>query len=56
MTMKVEIIDELLKDCKIQEDVFGENGIFVKCQLTLQVATTNIADEKLLLYRCYFYL
>ena len=26
--MKVELIDELLKGCTTQEDVFGENGIF----------------------------
>jgi len=26
--MKVEIIDELLKGCKTQEDIFGENGVF----------------------------
>ena len=28
MAMKVELIDELLKGCKTQEDVFGEGGIF----------------------------
>jgi len=28
MAMKVELIDELLKGCTTQEDVFGENGIF----------------------------
>jgi len=28
MAMKVEMIDELLKDCKTQEDVFGEHGVF----------------------------
>jgi putative transposase len=28
MAMKAEMIDELLKGCKTQEDVFGENGIF----------------------------
>lgn len=26
--MKVEMIDELLKGCKTQEDIFGENGVF----------------------------
>lgn len=30
MTMKVEVIDELLKGCTTQEDVFGENGVFKK--------------------------
>lgn len=33
MTMKVEAIDELLKDCKTADDIFGENGLvkqFVK--------------------------
>lgn len=28
MAMKKEMIDELLKGCKTQEDVFGEHGIF----------------------------
>src|SRR3990167_4964793 len=28
MTMKVELLDELLKDCKTQEDIFGDKGIF----------------------------
>ncbi len=28
MVVKVEIIDELLKDCKTQKDVFGEDGVF----------------------------
>ncbi len=28
MAMKVELIDELLKGCTTQEDVFDENGIF----------------------------
>lgn len=27
MAMKVEMIDELLKDCKTSEDIFGENGL-----------------------------
>lgn len=27
MTMKVELLDELLKGCKTQEDLFGENGV-----------------------------
>jgi len=26
--MKVEMLDELLKGCKTQEDIFGENGVF----------------------------
>lgn len=26
--MKVELIDEPLRDCKAQEDVFGEKGVF----------------------------
>lgn len=33
MTMKVEMLDELLKDCKTSDDIFGENGLvkqFVK--------------------------
>jgi len=33
MVMKTEVLDELLKDCKTQEDIFGENGLvkqFVK--------------------------
>ena len=30
MTLKVEMIDELLKGCKTQEDIFGENGVFKK--------------------------
>lgn len=33
MTMKAELLDELLKDCKTQEDIFGANGLvkqFVK--------------------------
>lgn len=28
MVLKVEMIDELLKGCKTQEDIFGENGVF----------------------------
>jgi uncharacterized protein (UPF0264 family) len=33
MTIDVKIIDELIKDCKTQEDLFGDKGIvkqFVK--------------------------
>ncbi len=26
--MKIEMIDELLKDCKTSEDIFGEGGLF----------------------------
>jgi len=52
MTMKVEIIDELLKDCKTQEDVFGENGIFKQlvkalAERALQAElTTHLGYEK----------
>lgn len=28
MAMKVELIDELIKDCKTKEDIFGEGGLF----------------------------
>jgi putative transposase len=46
MAMKAEMIDELLKGCKTQEDVFGENGIFkqlVKAisERALQAELTN---------------
>lgn len=27
MTIDVKIIDELIKDCKTQEDLFGDKGI-----------------------------
>ena len=27
MAMKVEMIDELLKNCKTSDDIFGENGL-----------------------------
>ena len=33
MAMKVEVIDEMLKNCKTSDDIFGENGLvkqFVK--------------------------
>ena len=33
MAMKVELLDEILKDCKTASDIFGEGGIvkqFVK--------------------------
>lgn len=30
MTINVELIDELLKGCTTQEDVFGEHGVFKK--------------------------
>jgi transposase-like protein len=46
MVMKVELIDELLKGCKTQEDVFGENGVFKKLvkaisERALQTELTN---------------
>ena len=52
MTMKVEMIDELIKDCKTQEDIFGENGLvkqFVKTvvERALQAElTTHLGYEK----------
>jgi len=52
MAMKVEIIDELLKECKTQEDVFGENGLvkqFVKAlaERALQAElSTHLGYEK----------
>ena len=52
MTMKVEILDELLKGCKTQEDVFGDNGVFkqlVKAisERVLQTElTTHLGYEK----------
>jgi putative transposase len=50
--MKAEMIDESLKGCKTQEDVFGENGIFkqlVKAisELALQAElTSHLGYEK----------
>ena len=52
MAMKVEILDELLKDCKTAEDIFGENGLvkqFVKAlsERALQAElTTHLGYEK----------
>jgi putative transposase len=52
MAMKVELIDELLKGCATQEDVFGEGGIFkqlVKAisERALQAElTTHLGYEK----------
>ena len=46
MVMKAEILDELLKDCKTQADIFGENGLvkqFVKAlsERALQAELTD---------------
>ena len=46
MAMKVELLDELLKDCKTASDIFGEGGIvkqFVKAltERALQAELTN---------------
>lgn len=52
MTMKVELIDELLKGCKTQEDVFGENGVFKQLVKALSERalqselTTHLGYEK----------
>lgn len=52
MAMKVEILDELLKDCKSQEDIFGVNGVvkqFVKAlsERALQAElATHLGYEK----------
>lgn len=52
MAMKVEVLDELLKNCKTQEDIFGENGLikqFVKAlsERALQAElTTHLGYEK----------
>jgi len=52
MTMKVELLDELLKDCKTSDDIFGENGLvkqFVKAlsERALQAElTTHLGYEK----------
>lgn len=52
MTMKVEMLDELLKDCKTSDDIFGENGLvkqFVKAlsERALQAElTTHLGYEK----------
>jgi putative transposase len=50
--MKVELIDELLKGCKTQEDVFGENGVFKQLVKALSERalqselTTHLGYEK----------
>lgn len=46
MAMKAEMIDELIKDCKTADDIFGENGLvkqFVKSvvERALQAELTN---------------
>ena len=52
MAIKVELIDELLKGCKTQEDVFGENGVFKQLvksisERALQAElTTHLGYEK----------
>src|SRR3990167_1015908 len=52
MAMKVELIDELIKDCKTSDDIFGENGLvkqFVKAlaERALQAElTTHLGYEK----------
>jgi putative transposase len=52
MTMNVEMIDELLKGCKTQEDVFGENGVFKQLVKALSERalqselTTHLGYEK----------
>ncbi len=50
--MKVEMIDELLKECKTSDDIFGEDGLvkqFVKAltERALQAElTTHLGYEK----------
>src|SRR5271154_3307552 len=50
--MKVEMIDQLLKECKTSDDIFGENGLvkqFVKAltERALQAElTTRLGYEK----------
>ena len=52
MAMKVEMIDELLKNCKTSDDIFGENGLvkeFVKAltERALQAElTTHLGYNK----------
>lgn len=52
MVLKAEILDELVKDCKTGEDIFGENGLvkqFVKAltERALQAElTTHLGYEK----------
>lgn len=40
MTMKTEVLDELLKDCRTAEDIFGAGGL-VK-QIALQPYYLNL--------------
>ena len=52
MAMKVELLDELIKDCKTSDDIFGENGLvkqFVKSltERALQAElTTHLGYDK----------
>lgn len=52
MTIKTEMIDELLKGCKTQADVFGENGVFKELVKALaeralqSELTTHLGYEK----------
>ena len=52
MTLKVKMIDELLKEGKTKEDIFGENGLikqFVKSVLERALQselTTHLGYEK----------
>jgi len=52
MAMKIELIDELIKDCKTSDDIFGENGLvkqFVKSltERALQAElTTHLGYDK----------
>jgi putative transposase len=52
MVMKAEILDDLLKNCKTQEDVFGENGVMKQivkalAERVLQTElTTHLGYEK----------
>jgi len=52
MAMKIEMIDDLIKNCKTSEDIFGENGLvkqFVKAitERVLQAElTTHLGYEK----------
>lgn len=46
MAIKTEILDELLKDCKTQSDIFGEGGVFKELvkslsERVLQAELTN---------------
>jgi putative transposase len=52
MVMKAEVLDDLLKNCKTQEDVFGENGVMKQivkalAERVLQTElTTHLGYEK----------